>query len=1146
MLNIRKLKQDFSSLNVSEGKKLYETKSLSSAKIISLSPTSICVTAQVVGQFSNTYECEFDIDRIECEIVDSNCDCPQSFDCPHLASLLFYLEDNLDAMIVGFSKSSVYEDTDDESSLLLQDQVAAAVTNENIRKNDHFKRQLLSEYSDASRQLAESSFFSDAAYSAADAAELSLIYVRESNSRYDISIALRLKTRSKPLFITSICEFVEALREEKNYISSGRSYMFCLDSFESQYSSLIKVVLSSLLNSGSKEVRGGKAISIDSFSFGMILEESFKVATDILASNKQKHADETEFVLPLIFTNSLETPLKTTLRTARLEASVEYLEPPVSKILLAPRFQVDDKVFQIEDVELFESLLPGVTVEGVYYKFAPGVTRSHIKDFIELRSLTVPEHLFGSFIENGIPKLSNVVDIKDIDTIDSITTLPFTDKLSGNCQLSYLECELEASLYFTYNGLDIPVSREETTLEHLDHFIDSSGILARNLVEEKKIVDTLFDGFLYDKETGRFISKSERRIIEFMTDTLLQFKSVINFNCPQNLLDQFVYDNTTFTLHFSENKSIDSYTIDLGVSGPLDGVRMEQVLDCVMSNRTYIDINSKNSKASQTKVLVLDVSYIKKVAQLFDELGIEDLISHKVEKPLWTLANITEESFEGLPVVVTMSKALQDIRNQMIDGANFVPSPIPKSVKAELRSYQIEGVAWIERLRLMRLGGVLADDMGLGKTLQSIVAITQFHDEIKDATSLVVCPTSLLYNWYEEFSKFAPHLKVTVVDGTPAQRKRVLDTCRASDVLITSYSLMQKDVELYSNVTLGYTILDEAHHIKNRTTRNARSVKQLTSTHKLVLSGTPIENALEELWSLFDFLMPRFLNSYERFIDKYIKTSGEESRANLSYLRFKIAPFITRRMKEDVLEDLPSISEITYKCQLTSSQKELYSEYATSARNELTRLVEKSGFDKVQIHVLATLTRLKQICCHPAIFAKEVAERNDSAKYDMLIELVQSLVDGGHKAVIFSQYTKMLRIMKKDFEDMGISLVYLDGSTKNRMDLVNSFNNDSTISLFLVSLKAGGTGLNLTGADTVIHYDMWWNPAVENQATDRVHRMGQKRNVSVYKLVTLSTIEEKIVELQKRKQGLVQKVISCDEEMLSKLTWEDVLELLEG
>jgi SNF2 family DNA or RNA helicase len=443
----------------------------------------------------------------------------------------------------------------------------------------------------------------------------------------------------------------------------------------------------------------------------------------------------------------------------------------------------------------------------------------------------------------------------------------------------------------------------------------------------------------------------------------------------------------------------------------------------------------------------------------------------------------------------------------------------------------------------MYLNGVLADDMGLGKTVQAIVAVAQSHKP--NDTTIVVCPTSLLYNWKEEFSKFNPMMKVMIVDGIPSHRKKLIENCGEIDVIVTSYSLLQKDIEQYQAVHFNYIILDEAQHIKNRGTRNAKSVKMLKGNHRMILSGTPIENSLEELWSLFDFLMPGFLSSFDRFLEKYIRVQGEEHTKNLEYLRKKVAPFIMRRMKSDVLHDLPPVSELVYHCPLSDVQLNLYRSYAASARDELVKLVERDGFDKVQIHVLATLTRLKQICCHPAIFAKEVAEEGDSAKYEMLNDLLATLIEGGHKTVIFSQYTKMLHILKADFEQKGVRFVYLDGTSKNRLEIVKKFNEDPTISVFLVSLKAGGTGLNLVGADTVIHYDMWWNPAVENQATDRVHRMGQNKNVSVYKLVTLGTIEEKIVEMQKRKQGLVKKVVSCDEEALAKLTWEDVLELLE-
>ena len=412
---------------------------------------------------------------------------------------------------------------------------------------------------------------------------------------------------------------------------------------------------------------------------------------------------------------------------------------------------------------------------------------------------------------------------------------------------------------------------------------------------------------------------------------------------------------------------------------------------------------------------------------------------------------------------------------------------------------------------------------GLEKHLQAITTLTQYKIEHPGQPSLVVCPTSLVYNWKEEFTKFNPDFKVLAVDGNPGQRKKLLNDIKNYDVVITSYTLLQKDIECYKKIAFGYAILDEAQHIKNRGTRNAQSVKMVQAAHRLILTGTPIENSLDELWSLFDFLMPGLLSSYDRFVEKYIRyPSAQQSGKNLDNLRRKVAPFILRRMKKDVLSDLPPVSEIVYHCHLSEIQQELYRSYAESAREELSQLVKKEGFDRVQIHVLATLTRLKQICCHPAIFAKDQAEAGDSSKYDMLLELLQTLMEGRHKTVIFSQYTRMLNIMREDLQKQGIRFEYLDGSSKNRLSIVKKFNEDQNIPIFLVSLKAGGSGLNLVGADTVIHYDMWWNPAVENQATDRVHRLGQKQSVSSYKLITLNTIEEKI-STAKQKEGIGQR-----------------------
>ena len=764
--------------------------------------------------------------------------------------------------------------------------------------------------------------------------------------------------------------------------------------------------------------------------------------------------------------------------------------------------------------------------------------------------MTIPEQLFGTFVENALPQLRRFSVVEGAEALDQFVTLPFTGKMGARCHLSYLDGELEAALLFQYEGQEIPATFSKLSFEHIKTFATEQGILARNLVEERQIIEDLFQDFVFNPQSAVYVAKTEKKIVEFMTGTIPRNQHRVQFECPQNLLDQFIYDETSFVLSLDVNDSIGYYTIDLKVNGSLKGVKLELLWECVTAKRSFLELDAIKSRTKEmsarfSKILVLDLDKIGKIVQLFDELGIKKLDDHKEQKPLWNLATIDAGAFEGLPVEFKMSKKLLEIRSQMLGETTLTPSPIPKDVKADLRPYQSEGVHWLERLRGMYLNGILADDMGLGKTLQAIAAMTQNKLKNKDSQSLIVCPTSLLYNWKEELSKFNPKLKAAVIDGIPGQRKKTLQKVSDFDVIITSYTLLQKDIEIYNQIPFSYAILDEAQHIKNRGTRNAKSVKMIQAAHRLILTGTPIENSLDELWSLMDFLMPGFLSTYDRFLEKYIRVQGSQQVQNIEYLRKKVSPFILRRMKSDVLQDLPPVAEIVYHCQLTTVQLDLYRSYASSARDELVKLVERDGFDKVQIHVLATLTRLKQICCHPAIFAKEKAETGDSAKYEMLWELLQTLVQSGHKTVIFSQYTRMLQIMREDFEQRGIAFSYLDGSSKNRLDIVKDFNDNPNIPVFLVSLKAGGTGLNLVGADTVIHYDMWWNPAVEAQATDRVHRIGQKNSVSSYKLITLNTIEEKIVEMQRRKKGLVKKVVSCDDEAIAKLTWEDVLELLQ-
>lgn len=1156
MLNFRKLKQDFSSAIVKEGRDFYENNKVVSAKLLHLDSKTMRISGRVLGQYDNHYESEIEIDRLECETIDSNCDCPYNYDCQHIAALLFYLEQNLDQILVAYSKETDISEEggfEEEEKEKLLEKFKEAEDKESLRQEENYQRQILQEYVTASEMLALSPFFRTEEQKDVDIAEFSLIYnfPKKASGFVEAQVALRLPFRSKPLHIPNLRNFIDALSFQEPIFIGGKKFSFSLESFSMQQREIVRMVIDHLRFP--ENVTSEKALRIghiDLNFFGMILARIFEL-TEQEMSKSNFGANEDDYPnLPGVYIEGFETPLRFSTVPAQFRFHFEFIPPPTSKILLNPKITIDEKEYTLEEMILFQCAKPGLLKEDCYLRFSPHITRRHLRNLKQIRDMTIPEPLFGSFVENALPELCQFAEMANREIVEDFVTLPYVDCLETICDLSYLNGELEASVHFNYGGNQIPQASSQLTYNHISSFVSKEGILARNLVEERKIIEDLFQDFLFDPQQGIYISKSDKKIVEFMTDVIPRNKGRVKFNCPQNLLDQFIYDKTQFELHFESTDKMDQYQIKLKVKGALKGIKLDQLWDCVSSKKAFIELASPGSKGKKksektklSKILVLDLEKLTGVIQLFDELGIIVLEDGTLQRPLWSLASINESQFENLPISFSITDKLRQIQKQMLGEVVIKSSPVPKEVKADLRGYQKEGVEWLERLRSMFLGGVLADDMGLGKTLQAIVAMTQLFKTQK-GTALIVCPTSLLYNWQEEFHKFNDKLKVTVIDGVPSNRKKMISTISKYDAVITSYTLLQKDIDQYKSTLFAYVILDEAQHIKNRGTRNAKSVKMVRAHYKLILSGTPIENSLDELWSLFDFLMPGFLSSYDRFVEKYIRVSGDEQLKQIDYLRKKISPFILRRMKEDVLKDLPPISELIYHCQLSPTQLELYRSYAQSARDELVKLVERDGFDRVQIHVLATLTRLKQICCHPAIFAKEKAEPGDSAKYDMLLELMQTLMEGGHKTVIFSQYTQMLGIMRDDLEQRGIRFCYLDGSSKNRLEVVKEFNEDKAIPFFLVSLKAGGTGLNLVGADTVIHYDMWWNPAVENQATDRVHRMGQTKSVSAYKLITLNSIEEKIDEMQKRKKGLVKKVVSCDDEVISKLTWEDVLELL--
>lgn len=574
--------------------------------------------------------------------------------------------------------------------------------------------------------------------------------------------------------------------------------------------------------------------------------------------------------------------------------------------------------------------------------------------------------------------------------------------------------------------------------------------------------------------------------------------------------------------------------------------------------RESIDAMKRGDRFYRTKKVYLDLEDpgIVNFLNLLEDLGLENINDNEVYIDKSKVLYIQEKLKDRNLSFIKGGNVLQEIVGKLLN-KEFKRKLVPKALNAELRPYQKEGFKWINEITDLGFGGVLADDMGLGKTLQIIA----FLLSQKKSKSIVVVPTSVIYNWMDEFEKFAPSIRVGLVHGSKSKRDKVLRDFKRGlgikieednlkeksyekyDVLLTTYGTLKNDEKAYENLSFDYCIIDEAQNIKNPAAQATLSVKNIKSRCNIALTGTPIENNLMELWSIFDFVMPGYLFTKERFRERFIL-----DESNLSELKYLITPFILRRLKEDVLSELPEKLEKKYLVEMKGKQKQLYSFYVKAIKNQLNenKSSEKSGRDK--INLFSYLTKLREICLDPSLVVPDYT--GGSSKLTVVKEIVKDASESGKKILLFSQFTSVLKKIEEDFKKEDISYLYLDGGTsaKDRVERVKKFNEDSNIKVFLISLKAGGVGLNLTSASVVIHFDPWWNPAVEDQATDRAHRFGQENKVEVIKLVAKDTIEEKIVLMQEDKRELIQSLMdgkTMDGKGLKRLTEEEISKLFE-
>ena len=486
---------------------------------------------------------------------------------------------------------------------------------------------------------------------------------------------------------------------------------------------------------------------------------------------------------------------------------------------------------------------------------------------------------------------------------------------------------------------------------------------------------------------------------------------------------------------------------------------------------------------------------------------------------------------------------------------------VQEPLRSTLRPYQRAGVAWLRWLERNRLAGILADEMGLGKTVQTLawLALPRFHEADRGLPALVVCPTSLVENWVHEARQFTPDLRVLVYAG--ADRAALRDAAASHDLVVSSYAILRRDADWFASVPFSAVVLDEAQNIKNQRTQSALAAKRLQAGCRLVLTGTPIENSLADLWSIVDFLRHGYLGSYEEFRADYetpVSLLGDpaarpadrrEAQRALDRLRDKVRPFLLRRLKSDVAKDLPAKIVQTSWPELTADQRRVYDRFYEAARGRISEAIARDGFEKSRMVVLTALLRLRQICCDLRLLGDAnplPGSAEPSGKTEQLLELLEQARDGGHRTLVFSQFVEMLKLLRAELDARGVSCCYLDGSSTDRLETVHRFNADASIPVFLVSLKAGGTGLNLVGADEVVLFDPWWNPSIEDQAIDRAHRIGQKRTVHAFKLVTPGTIEEKVLAMQRRKRSIVDATVGAsDPAAAAALTMDDVRQLFD-
>lgn len=688
--------------------------------------------------------------------------------------------------------------------------------------------------------------------------------------------------------------------------------------------------------------------------------------------------------------------------------------------------------------------------------------------------------------------------------------------------------ELKAEFYLDLRKnqvvLNVNLKYGNETLKFYANTNKNDKIIIRDNEKEIKILDILNElNFSYDKDKFIFNGNDDELYL-FLKEKYKHLEELGEVYYSDKFKERKVYNSPKITAGINEtDNNYLEFNFNIEDISPSE---YKQILEAVRNKRKYY-------KLKNNSFVNLEEKEINDFLELVDSIDPKNKDGNiKLSK---NKAVIVSDYLKEKELSFVKGKEIIDDISKKIINIDKVNYELPKELKAELRPYQITGFRWFKNLSYLGFGGVLADEMGLGKTVQTIA----FLLSEKKKKSLIVAPTSLIYNWKNEFKKFAPTMKICVLHGDKDERQEMLNDVKTYDVILTTYGTLKNDEDKYEKLKFDYCILDEGQNIKNPLAQSTKSVKNIKAENKFILTGTPIENNLIELWSIFDFIMPGYLDNVHNFKNRFINKENTAIE-----LQKYIKPFMLRRLKKDVIRELPEKIEKNYYVELTKEQKKVYASYVRDIKEKM----ENDEFRDDKITIFSYLTKLRQLCLDPSVVLDDY--NGKSGKIEEAVSIIENNVLDNHKILLFSQFTSVLKNISKRLCEKNIKHFYLDGSTNagKRMELVEQFNNNDETKVFLISLKAGGTGLNLTSADIVIHFDPWWNPAVEDQATDRAHRIGQENVVQVFKLISEGTVEDKILSLQEKKKQLIKDVLDSDykhDNILGSLSKEELIELFE-